>query len=161
MHARTRDTPDPLHCCLDDSGSKVRSLQRAMFVPDLTQDVLRRSGIACGMRVLDLGCGTGDTSLLIATLLGPFGPLVGVDRSAKTIDLAQRRATVAGQCYWARFIATDLDAFIPAEPFDAFIVRLKQLRLCEPAAAFWQFSPHVRRRARIWRSSIRRICIIH
>jgi SAM-dependent methyltransferase len=48
------------------------------------------------MRILDLGCGSGDTSLLIAKMVGPSGLVVGVDRSAAAIDEAEKRATIAG-----------------------------------------------------------------
>jgi SAM-dependent methyltransferase len=111
---------------------------------DLTEDVLRLSGIKRGMRVLDLGCGTGDASLLIAKLVGPSGLVLGVDPSAAAIDVAQKRATVAGQCYWARFIAADLDTFVPAEPFDAVVVRLTLLRQRVPAATSLRLSAYVR-----------------
>ena len=126
------------------SESELRPQQRAMFVPDLTEDVLRRAGIEAGMRVLDLGCGAGDVSLLLARLVGPSGLVVGIDPSSEAIDLAERRATVAGQCYWTHFIAADLDTFVSVEPFDALIVRLKLLYPREPIATFLQFASHVR-----------------
>jgi tRNA A58 N-methylase Trm61 len=139
------------------SESELRPQQRAMFVPDLTEDVLRRAGIEPGMRVLDLGCGAGDTSFLLARLVGPSGLVVGIDPSSEAIDLAEKRATVAGQCYWTRFMVDDSETFVPAEPFDVLIVRLKllqprevlivRLKLLqphEPLAAFLRFSSHVR-----------------
>ena len=51
----------------------TRLARQATFVRDLTEDVLRRAGVERGMRVLDLGCGVGDTSLLLAKLVGPTG----------------------------------------------------------------------------------------
>jgi hypothetical protein len=50
--------------------------------------------------------------------------------------LAEKRATVAGQCYWTRFITADLNtfvphqhAFIPHERYDAVVVaRVHMLR---------------------------------
>jgi ubiquinone/menaquinone biosynthesis C-methylase UbiE len=75
------------------------------------------------MRVLELGCGVGDVSLCIAKLVGPTGLVVGVDEAAAAIDVAQKRATVAGQCYWARFVTADLKTFIPNERYDVVVVR--------------------------------------
>jgi ubiquinone/menaquinone biosynthesis C-methylase UbiE len=75
------------------------------------------------MRVLELGCGVGDVSLWIAKLVGPTGLVVGVDESAERIDVAQKRATVAGQCYWTRFVTADLNAFTPRERFDVVVMR--------------------------------------
>ena len=119
---------------LGDSGIEVRPLGlRVISVLDLTADVLRRSGIERGMRVLDLGCGSGDASLLIAKMVGPSGLVVGVDESAQAIDEAEKRATIAGRCYWTRFVRADPDTFVPHERFDAVVVRVILLRQDEPA----------------------------
>ena len=96
-------------------------------VLELTEETLRRAGIERGMRVLDLGCGTGDASLPIAKLIGPSGLVVGVERSREAIDVAERRTTVAGYCYWTRFIGADPDTFVPNQRFDAVVARLPLL----------------------------------
>jgi ubiquinone/menaquinone biosynthesis C-methylase UbiE len=93
-------------------------------VLEATEDVLDRCGVESGMHVLDLGCGVGDTSLLIAKLVGPTGLVVGVDASAQAIERAERRATAAMQCYWVRFVVADLNTFVPDQQFDAVVVRL-------------------------------------
>jgi tRNA A58 N-methylase Trm61 len=108
---------------VDDSPGWIGPLPvKVVSVLDLTEDV-HRSGIKRGMRVLELGCGVGDVSLWIAKLVGPTGLVLGVDESAERIDLAQRRATVAGQCYWMRFVTADLNTFIPRERFDVVVMR--------------------------------------
>ena len=43
-----------------------RLAMQAVYLEDLTADVLRRAGVGTGMHVLDLGCGVGDVSLLVA-----------------------------------------------------------------------------------------------
>ena len=107
---------------MDDSGGWVGPLPaKVVSVLDLTEDV-HRSGIKRGMRVLELGCGVGDVSLWVAKLVGPTGLVVGVDESAERIDLAQKRATVAGQCYWTRFVSANLNTFIPHERYDVVVV---------------------------------------
>ncbi|WP_426440639.1 class I SAM-dependent methyltransferase [Bradyrhizobium genosp. P] len=126
------------------SGIEVSPLGfRVISVQDLTADVLKRSGIERGMRVLDLGCGSGDASLLIAEMAGPSGLVVGVDESAQAIDEAEKRATVAGRCYWMRFVRANPDTFVPPERFDAVVVRLSLLRQGEPAT-FLRLSACVR-----------------
>ena len=131
MQATTANAPPSE---LGDSGIEVRPLGlRVISVLDSTENVLRRSGIERGMRVLDLGCGSGDASLLIAKMVGPSGLVVGVDESAEAIDEAEKRATIAGRCYWTRFVRADPDTFVPPERFDAVVVRLILLRQCEPA----------------------------
>jgi demethylmenaquinone methyltransferase/2-methoxy-6-polyprenyl-1,4-benzoquinol methylase len=49
---------------------------------------LERAGLAVGMRVLDIGTGTGLTAREAATLVGPSGNVVGVDPSAGMMALA-------------------------------------------------------------------------
>jgi cyclopropane fatty-acyl-phospholipid synthase-like methyltransferase len=112
----------------DGSGREVGPQHRKVVsVPNLTENVLYRSPIKRGSHVLDLGCGVGDASFLIAKLVGPTGLVVGVDESAEVIDVAQRRARVTGQCYWTRFVTADPNAFNSRELFDAVIVRLELL----------------------------------
>ena len=95
------------------------------------------------MRVLDLGCGVGETSLLLAKLVGPAGLVVGVDPSAEAIHVAEKRATVAGRCYWTRIIAADLDTFVLDKQFDAVVARLLLLDVHERAAALRLLSHQV------------------
>src|SRR5271163_2783743 len=119
---------------LGDSRIEVSPLGlRISSVLDLTEDVLRRAGIERGMRVLDLECGAGNASLSIAKLIGPSGLVVGVDRSREAIDVAEKRATVAGYCYWTRFVAEDPNTFVPLERFDAVVVRPTLFRQGERA----------------------------
>ncbi|MDR5879883.1 class I SAM-dependent methyltransferase [Caballeronia sp. LZ032] len=106
---------------------------QARFISDLTEDVLRRAGLAPGMRVLDLGCGAGDVSFLAAALVGTNGSVLGIDRSPEIIDKARRRAEHAHLNH-VRFEAgsvTDVD--IVGE-VDAVIGRLILLHLPDPAA---------------------------
>ncbi len=118
------------------------TLQGAFF-RDLTHDLLRRAGIAPGMRVLDLGCGVGDVALLAAELLGRSGAVLGIDRSAEAIELARWRAAQAGFT-GVRFAAGEVDAFAPEETFDAVIGRLVLLYLPDPAATLRRLAGHLR-----------------
>jgi 2-polyprenyl-3-methyl-5-hydroxy-6-metoxy-1,4-benzoquinol methylase len=107
----------------DDSGGWIGPLPvKVVSVLDLTEDV-HRSNIQSGMRVLELGCGLGDLSLWLAKLVGPNGLVVGVDDSPEAINVAEKRATVTGQCYWTRFVTADLNTFIPHERFDVVVLR--------------------------------------
>ena len=119
---------------------------RPVFLRNPDNDSLRAAGVERGMRVLDLGCGFGDTSLLIAKAVGASGLVVGVDPSADAIAVAEKRATEACQCYWTRFFVAGLDTFVLDEVFDVVIARPTSLDLHEPAAALRRLSTFVRPR---------------
>ncbi|HVC59876.1 MAG TPA: methyltransferase domain-containing protein [Acetobacteraceae bacterium] len=61
-------------------------------VGDFTFCLLVDAGIAGGMRVLDIGCGTGGVALLVGNLVGAQGAVVGVDPDADSLATARDRA---------------------------------------------------------------------
>jgi ubiquinone/menaquinone biosynthesis C-methylase UbiE len=75
-----------------DSERRRLALQAAILNP-FTENLLRRAGLTRGMRVLDLGCGTGEVSLIAARLVGRDGAVTGVDVDARALDLARQRAS--------------------------------------------------------------------
>ena len=114
--------------------------RRPVSLRNPDKDSLRAAGVERGMRVLDLGCGFGDTSLLIAKVVGASGLVVGADPSAEAIEVAEKRVTAASQCYWTRFLVADLLTFVLDEVFDVVIVRPISLDLLEPAGALRRLS---------------------
>ena len=65
---------------------------RHLLVDGLAQHseaALARCGYPKGARILDVGCGFGDSTLRIAKLVGPVGEAVGVDCAEKFIRVAQ------------------------------------------------------------------------
>jgi len=54
-------------------------------------------------RILDVGCGTGSLTLLVARRLTPPGEAVGIDAAPRMIEIARRKAKEAGAA--ARFEA--------------------------------------------------------
>lgn len=59
---------------------------------DITLNLIRRSGIKPGMHILDVGCGPGEVSFLLAEHLGLDGTVTGVDHSEKMLSLAEENA---------------------------------------------------------------------
>src|SRR5262245_23674621 len=100
---------DPTTYPLGYSEVEFRRLEgQGAFLRDLTEDVLRSAGVGPGMRVLDIGCGVGDVSLLAGKLVGPSGTVLGIDRSLDGLAIARRRSAIAG-LHWVRFATADLD----------------------------------------------------
>ena len=95
--------------------------------------MLRRAGLAPGMRVIDIGCGGGDVSRIAADLVGPSGRVLGIDRSAEAVAASSRRADAAGMRHIA-FAVSDLDIFVADAPFDALIGRFVLMYLPDAAA---------------------------
>ena len=87
-----------------------------------TERLLRDAGLRPGMRVLDVGCGTGDVALLAAELVGPTGRVIGVDRSPEVLETARARGVgVRGLLEFREHDITTLG--IDDEPFDAIVGR--------------------------------------
>lgn len=124
-------------------GEFQRLQMQNSFIRDLTEDVLRRAGLKSGMHVLDLGCGVGDVSLIAGELVGPTGSVLGVDRSPEAIAMAERRAADAGQGPRLRFLAADLDTFVPKTTYDAVIGRLILMYMPNPATVLRRLCDHV------------------
>lgn len=58
---------------------------------DFTTRLLIDAGIGDGMRILDVGCGSGDVSVLLCDLVGLSGEIIGVDHESDAIALARHR----------------------------------------------------------------------
>jgi Methylase involved in ubiquinone/menaquinone biosynthesis len=61
-----------------------------------SQRLLKRVGVAPGMRVLELGCGTGAMTLWLARQVGPKGVVIALDRSTEALTSLSARAAEAG-----------------------------------------------------------------
>jgi SAM-dependent methyltransferase len=112
------------------------------FYRGTTEDFLRRAGLASGMRVLDIGCGGGDVSLLAADLVGPSGLVLGIDRSAEAVTAARRRAAAAEMRH-VQFAVSELDAISTDLTFDALIGRFILMYLSDPAATLRALTRHL------------------
>jgi len=102
---------------------QLRLIRQARILAPFTDRLFRDAGIASGMRVLDVGCGMGDVTMLAAQLVGPAGRVVSIDRDKASIETARRRVSAIG-LENVRFLQADLLTFEDAEPFDAIVSRL-------------------------------------
>lgn len=89
---------------------------------------------SCG-RVLDVGCGTGSTTLAAARVLGEKGACTGIDISEPMLALA--RARLERDQVGAQFICADAQTytFVPAS-FDMIISRFGVMFFADPTEAF-------------------------
>ena len=73
-----------------------RLIKQSQLYDDVTRRFFLRSGIAKGMKVLDVGSGAGDVALTLAEFVGTEGSVVGVDVNPDILETARTRAAEAG-----------------------------------------------------------------
>src|SRR5687767_1467598 len=112
----------------------AKEMLDSMFEPFET---LLVEAVAAGSRrrVLDVGCGTGATTLAAARTLEPAGRCVGIDISEPMIAVARARAEREGTP--ASFICDDAQVHpFETASFDLFISRLGVMFFDDPIRAF-------------------------
>lgn len=85
-----------------------------------TRLLLQLAGVGPGMRVLDLGTGLGSVAFQIAELVGADGSVLGIDREAPMLAVAESRRTTDT----VAFAQADATSYRDPEPFDAVVARL-------------------------------------
>jgi ubiquinone/menaquinone biosynthesis C-methylase UbiE len=87
-----------------------------------------------GERVLDIGCGFGDTSQRIAGLVGEDGSVLGVDVAERFIETARAEAEEAGASN-LEFMVADVEATEFEDRFDYAFARFGTMFFANPVAA--------------------------
>ena len=108
-----------------------RLIRQAALIAPYTERLFRQAGIGLGQRVLDLGSGVGDVSMLLARIVGPSGEVVGIERDASSIARAEARAAATGLRN-VSFIQTDVSLITRDKLFDAAVGRFILLFLPDP-----------------------------
>src|SRR2546430_13485748 len=125
------------------AGEQQRLIRQAKFLRNPTERLLHAAGIAAGMRVLDVGCGVGDVSLLAATLVGTAGSVLGVDHDEACLATARARAAALGLGN-VSFVAGDLRDSVVGRDVDAVVGRLILTHLPDPVATLREAAAAVR-----------------
>jgi SAM-dependent methyltransferase len=108
-------------------------------------------------RVLDVGCGTGETSRAAARL-AYAGEVLGVDLSSEMLAVARRRATEQGLGN-ARYVQADAQVHpFPAAWYDLALSRTGTMFFGDPVAAFANLAAALRPGGRLamltWKSVV-------
>jgi ubiquinone/menaquinone biosynthesis C-methylase UbiE len=100
---------------------------RDLPAPGVT--LLDAAGLRPGARVLDAGCGRGDTTLVAARRVGPSGLVLGVDTSLRMLENGRRRGAAAGlghvgfvhgDAQTQRFAPLRFDVIVSSRGLDVF-----------------------------------------
>lgn len=86
-----------------------------------------------GERVIDIGCGTGTTSLRIADMVGDRGYVLGVDVSEPLVEAARRNAVRRPN---VQFLLGDASQHRLEGGFDLLFSRFGVMFFADPVAAF-------------------------
>jgi len=110
---------------------------RHLLIGGLTQHseaVLARCDYPPGSRVVDIGCGFGDTTQRLARHVGPQGEAVGVDCAENFVRTATEEAREAG-INNVRYIAADAQSDDLGGPYDHAFARFGTMFFEMPGAA--------------------------
>jgi ubiquinone/menaquinone biosynthesis C-methylase UbiE len=90
--------------------------------------------LAPGARVLDVGCGWGDTAIELARRVGPTGHVLGIDCCDKFLESGRRDAKAAGLAN-VEFVTADVQAYRFEREFDFCFSRFGMMFFASPVVA--------------------------
>ncbi|HZZ51208.1 MAG TPA: class I SAM-dependent methyltransferase [Pseudonocardia sp.] len=96
-------------------------------------NLFRQAGVKPGDRVLDAGCGTGETTRLLAAIVGPTGSLIGVDNDPASLRAAEARAHDDGLTN-VRYVEQDLIDLVLDGTVDCLVGRIVLLHVADPVS---------------------------
>jgi ubiquinone/menaquinone biosynthesis C-methylase UbiE len=132
--------PHPDYVIGHSEQEQQRLLSQAGVNRGWTERFFLAAGLGPGMRVLDVGCGMGDVSLLVAEFVGPSGKVIGIDRNVATLNQARERTVQQGCSTFVSFVEADANTFHSEEPFNAVVGRYVLLYQADPVATLRQLS---------------------
>ena len=111
---------------------------------------------AAAERLVDIGCGCGDTTLQLASRVGSAGAVLGVDVSAPMLEVARRRPVPEGAARPDFREADAQTADLGQAAFDAAFSRFGVMFFADPTAAFANIRAALKPRGRLafvcWRA---------
>ena len=101
---------------------------------------LQRAAIQLGERVVDIGCGCGQTSLELAERVGPKGFVLGIDISQPMLNRARERQKELGVTN-LEFLQADAQTHqFSHEQFNVIFSRFGVMFFEEPNRCVWEFA---------------------
>jgi len=108
---------------------------RTTIIPGMrahSERALARYAPRPGARVVDLGCGFGDTTVELARLVGPGGRATGLDAAPRFIGAATAEARGLTNVH---FRVADIERGVPGGPYDLAFSRMGMMFFASPVRA--------------------------
>jgi ubiquinone/menaquinone biosynthesis C-methylase UbiE len=118
---------------------KRLNIQSIIFENE-TRRTLDLAGIKAGMCCVDLGCGAGDTSFLLAKIVGNKGHVIGIDINENAIKTCKKRAGESNSKNTQFFVRSIYDTQLKKHNFDLVFSRFLFQHLKEPEKAIREMS---------------------
>lgn len=116
---------------LFDKFHRYRTLVAAGLAPH-GERAIDQLAPPAGAKIIDLGCGFGDTTVTLARRVGATGRVVGVDAAPRYLDIARLEAADVPN---VRYVAADLESIVPEGPYDLAYARFGTMFFARPVAA--------------------------
>lgn len=115
-----------------EGRERLRVIARVMA--PTTSALLTRVGVEPTARCLDVGCGGGDVTLVLARL-APEGSVVGIDLDETKIGMARDEAAAAGVGNVEFRVRQVMEPFLEGDRFDVVYARFLLTHLPDPGKA--------------------------
>lgn len=103
---------------------------------DSSREFLLKMGLKPGMKVLELGCGTGEMTVWLAKQVAPSGKVIAIDFKEKQIEIAKNAALEAGvDIEFHTISVNDINSLNLNNQMDLVFSRFFLMHLTEPQAA--------------------------
>jgi len=109
-------------------------IQSAVFARETLQ-TLKLAGIKKGMHCVDIGCGIGDVSFMLAELVGKDGSVTGLDANKDVIEFCKKRAEKENATNIKFFVGNVYDNTLKNNSFDFVFSRFLFQHLADPRKA--------------------------
>jgi ubiquinone/menaquinone biosynthesis C-methylase UbiE len=140
MKSQTR--PDAHYLLGRTDREYERLIDQARWINPYTEKLFADVGIKAGMRVLDIGSGVGDVSLVLGKLVGSTGEIIGVDQDSLALARAKERTDKA-RITWVKFLHGDFRKLSLDGLFDAIVGRYVLMYQADPLAAIKSVTRHL------------------
>jgi ubiquinone/menaquinone biosynthesis C-methylase UbiE len=105
------------------------------YVVPATEKMLDLAGVTSGSRVLDVGCGSGEQTIIAARRVGETGHVLAIDIAAPMAAATEKNVAASGLRNVSTLVCPADELPGDLEPFDAAISRLVLMLVPDPVAA--------------------------